>query len=123
MKNSLDSIVSNVYIASLIVAFILIVGKKIAKKGKVQEELKTILFRIFIVQSAIMIPIHLQMPYRYQLYLETGLTHSLISEVICYHHLITAVWNIILPFAIKKIGHRALLIISTFFIAMSSLPS
>ena len=98
-SNSLDSVILVTFIVNLLVATFIMVRKYFTNQHGM----------------------HIQMPYKYQLYLENGLTHSTISKIMCYHHLITGIWDIFLPFAIKYFGHRILIILASIFSFISSL--
>ena len=112
-SNKLDLIVLITFIVNLLIATFLMASKYFTNQNKIPPELKKLLNRLFTIQTSVTFGMHIQMPYKYQLYLENGLTHSTISKIICYHHVITGVWNIFLPFAIKYFGHRLLVIFAS----------
>lgn len=121
LSNPLDLLVLITFTINVCIATLLIVRKFLTNQQKIPPELKKLLYRLFTVQTSVTFGMHIQMPYKYQLYLENGLTHSIISKIICYHHVITGFWNIFLPFAIKYFGHRNLIIFASFCFAVSSL--
>lgn len=121
LSNSLDLVVFITFIINLFIATFLMARKYFTNQNKIQPELKNLLYRLFVVQTSVTFGMHIQMPYKYQLYLENGLTHLIISKIICYHHIITGVWNIFLPFAIKRFGHRLLIMFASFCFGISSL--
>lgn len=126
-SNSLDLIVLIVFISNLLIATILMIRKVYTNQYAIPADLKKILIRLFSVQTFVTCGMHIQMPYKYQLYLENGLTHTTVSKIICYNHLITFIWNILLPFGIRFFGHRLLIcfaslcfVISSFIIGQSN---
>lgn len=119
-SNSLDTVVIITFVINLFIATFLMVRKHLTNQNKIPPELKKILYRLFASQTIVTFGMHIQMPYKYQLYLENGLTHSTISRIMCYHQLITGGWNIFLPFAIKYFGHRNLIIFATLCSSFSS---
>ena len=120
MENQLDSIVFWTFVVNLSIAFIIMVGKRCMSKQTAPEELTNYLVGIFTTNIALMIGVHMQFPYRYQLYLENGLTHSTISKIMCLDHLINAFWNILLPFLIKAFGHRKVMTLAAILMATGS---
>lgn len=65
--------------------------------------------------------IHLQLPYKYTLFLEAGYTHAEISKMIANSHLINAAWNLILPFISKRLEHRFIICLSICMYTLASL--
>ena len=120
-SNTLDRIVLITFVIILCIATFLMTKKFCSNGHKIPPELKTLLYRLFTAQTIVTFGIHIGMPYKYQLYLENGLSHSTISSIICYHHIITGVYNIFLPFAIKYFGHRLLIVFALLCFAISSL--
>lgn len=120
-SNSLDTVILIMFAINLCIATFLMARKYFVHRNKIPPELKKLLYRLFTVQTSVTFGMHIQMPYKYQLYLENGLPHSTISKIICYHHVITGVWNIFLPFAIKYFGHRLLVIFASLCFGISSL--
>lgn len=118
--NSLDLVILITFTINLLIATFLMARKYFSNQNQIPPDLKRLLYRLFTVQTSVTFGIHIQMPYKYQLYLENGLTHSTISKIMCYHHLITGVWNIFLPFAIKYFGHRLLIVFASLCFSISS---
>ena len=121
MSEQIDQIVFWTFVVNLTITFLLMLRKRLLSKEKTPQELKTYLVGIFTTNISIMFGIHMQMPYRYQLYMDNGLTHSMISKIMCYHQLTAGIWSVFLPFAMKKMGHRWLMIIGVLTLAVSSL--
>ena len=120
-SNSLDSVVLITFVINLFIATFLMARKYFTNQNKIPPELKKLLYRLFSVQTSVTFGMHIQAPYKYQLYLENGLTHSTVSKIMCYHQLITGAWNIFLPFSIKYFGHRNLIIFATLCSSLSSI--
>lgn len=108
MDELLDTIVVWVFRISLGIAMFVVLYKRIMSPQSINKDLKILLARYFACQFAIFFASHLQMPYRYQLFLEKGLTGSQISEIFAYANIVIAIWNLIMPIALKKLGHATL---------------
>lgn len=94
--------------------------KQIFRKNITNETFTNVQIRYFICFYATHAWIHLQSPYKYQRYLECGLSPVQISYIICIQTITTAVWNLAMPFLLKQFGHAKTLNFCTFLFAISS---
>lgn len=120
MNVELDDVVVWVFWIFLSIAIVVALYKRCITGSAIPNDLKTILVRFFACQCSIFFVFHLQVPYKYQLYLEKGLKHSEIAEIFGYANIFVAIWNIIMPLLLKKLGHATLCVFVTLIYCFNS---
>lgn len=110
MNEQLDIFIVRVFWVLLCVTLLIALYKRVMAKDVIQNDLKVLLIRYFSCFISLFFVAHLQLPYRYQLLLEKGLTNSQISEIFAFSNIFTAIWNLFTPFLLKKFGHASLCI-------------
>lgn len=118
---SLDSTVLATFEVGIVVSVITIIKKWFCSSYSLKPDLKILLIKFFICHEAIGFARRIQMPYKYQMYLEYGLSNSEISEIIGYTFICTAIWNLLMPIALRKLGHANLLSLVALSYAASSI--
>ena len=117
----LDLVVYGVFIVSMVIGFTTILGQWLCSSKKLPDDLKILLIRFFFCHEAIHFARRTQNPYRYQMYVEYGLTNEQISRIVSISYMSIAIWNLFMPILLRKLGNANLITLVCVTLAVSSI--